>query len=138
MKKLYIFIIYILLLVGCDKNNEINIEIIENNSYVYAIDYNDKIIKKIPIKFEIKDYNDLFYLYTIYQNRLPLGYYVDVNSNVALIKSYVEDNNVYYVVDKYINLTKNVNMFLEVLTLSNKLLGYNKTFIVYNNKTFGI
>jgi hypothetical protein len=138
MKKLMFFIIFIFLLISCDNKNEIEVEVVDGNNYVYAIDYNDKKIKKVSIDYEINDYNDIFNLYTIYQNRLPLGYYINANSNVSLIKSYVNENNVYYVVDKYISLTKDINLFLEVLSLSNNLLGYNKTFIVYNNKTFGI
>lgn len=138
MKKLLFLSILFLLFVGCDKNEDINIIIDEKEVYLYAIDYDDEKIKKISVNYEIKDYNDIFNIYTIYQNRLPIGYYVNANSNVTLLKSYVNDNNVYYVVDKYIYLTEDINLFVNILSLSNKLLGYNKTFIICNNKTFGI
>lgn len=138
MKKIYLILLYFVFLTGCKPKSEIDIEIVDKNNYVYAIDYKDKVIKKVFINYEINDYNDVFNLYTIYKNRLPLGYYSNSNSNVSLLKSYVLDNNVYYVVDKYIYLTDDIELFIEILTLSNKLLGYNKTFIVNNNKTFGI
>ena len=138
MKKLLFLSILFLLFVGCDKNEDINIIIDEKEVYLYAIDYDDEKIKKISVNYEIKDYNDIFNIYTIYQNRLPIGYYVNANSNVTLLKSYVNDNNVYYVVDKYIYLTEDINLFVNILSLSNKLLGYDKTFIICNNKTFGI
>jgi hypothetical protein len=138
MKKLLVLILYLILLVGCRNMNDINIVIDDNNTYIYAIDYEDKKIKKVPIDYKINDYNDVFRIYTIYQNRLPMGYYIDANSNVQLLKSYVEDNNVYYVVDKYIYLTDNIDLFIQILSLSNNLLGYNKTFIICGNKTFGI
>jgi hypothetical protein len=138
MKKIYLILLYFVFLTSCKPKSEIDIEIVDKNNYVYAIDYNDKVIKKVFINYEINDYNDVFNLYTIYKNRLPLGYYSNSNSNVSLLKSYVLDNNVYYVVDKYIYLTDDIKLFIEILTLSNKILGYNKTFIVYNNKTFGI
>ena len=138
MKKLYILFVLFIFFISCKNNNEIEIEINENIYYIYAIEYNDRTIKKVEIDYKINDYNDVFYLYTIYKNRLPQGYYINSNANVSLIKSYVLDNSVYYVVDKYIYLTKNIDLFVEILSLSNKLLGYDKTFIVYNNKTFGI
>ena len=138
MKKLYLLLLFIVILTGCEDKEEIDIEIIEDGYSIYAIDYNDKQIKKVIVDHEINDYIDIFELYTIYQNRIPMGYYVDVNSNVSLINSYIKDNNIYYVVDKYIYLTKDINMFNDLLTMSNKLFGYDKTFIVYNNKTFGI
>jgi hypothetical protein len=138
MKRLYIVIFYLFILMGCSKKDNIQIDIIEDVTYVYAINYKDDKIEKVVIDYEIKDYNDIFNIYTIYQNRLPLGYYVNANSNVTLLKSYVNDNNIYYVVDKYINLTEDIGLFIKILSLSNELLGYNKTFIICNNKTFGI
>lgn len=138
MKKVYFVILLVFFLIGCNSENEIEVDIVESNNYIYAIDYNNNQIKKVLIDYEIKDYNDIFLIYTIFKNKLPLGYYVNSNSNVTLLKSYILENNVYYIVDKYIYLTEDIGLFVEILTLSNKLLGYDKTFIVYNNKTFGI
>ena len=138
MKKIFKIMLLLLLLGSCDKKKEIDIEINNYESYVYCIDYKDKEIKKVGINYIISDYNDVFNIYTIYQNRLPIGYYVDVNSNVGLIKSYEYDNDIYYVVDNYVSLTKDINTFVLLLTYSNSLLGYSKSFIIYNNKTFGI
>ena len=122
------------MLTSCNKKEEITIEIDNSNTPIYVIDYNSNEIRKIYIDYPIKDYNDYFHLYTIYRNNIPRGYYINANSNVGLIDSYEKDNDIYYVVDKYIYLTKDIKLFNNILELSNKLLGYDKTFIICNNK----
>lgn len=138
MKKLIFIFLLFNFFVSCSNKNNIEIVINDNNTYIYAIDYSDDNIKKVIIDYKINDYKDIFELYTIYKNRLPSGYYVNSNSNITLINSYVKDNDIYYIVDKYIYLTLDIGKFVKLLTLSNKLLGYDETFIICGNKTFGI
>lgn len=130
MKK-YTFL-FLFLLTSCNKDITTQF-IIEDMSSCYAISIENNSIELIDVDYEINDYIDVFILYTINQNHLPLGYYVESSSNVELIDSYLEGNDVYYVVDAYIYLTEDIESFENILSLTNKLIGYDKTFIIYDN-----
>ncbi len=130
MKK-YTFL-FLFLLTSCNKDITTQF-IIEDMSSCYAISIENNSIELIDVDYEINDYIDVFILYTINQNHLPLGYYVESSSNVELIDSYLDGNDVYYVVDVYIYLTEDIESFENILSLTNKLIGYDETFIIYDN-----
>lgn len=91
-------------------------------------------IEEIYIEYELNDYVDVFNLYTIHQNYLPLNYVSKGSGNVGLLDSKVENNIVYYEVDAYINTVENLDIFYELLTKTNMNLGYSSVEIIYNNE----
>ena len=126
-----IVLLLIFFLVGC--NNSLNQEFIidENDYQCYALKIDDNNMELVKIDYILEDYVDVFNLYTIHQNYLPLGYYVNSSCNIGLIESYLLDNDVYYFVDVYIQLIEDFDTFLCLLNETNKLIGYNKTFIMF-------
>lgn len=132
MKKL-VFLIFIILMLSACQNKNIEIEYeYDNASLVYAYNIENKSIEKVYIDYEINDYIDVFNIYTIYQNYLPNHYGSMASANVKLLNSYVEDEIVYYDVDSYIYLSKDIEIFLNLLRAMNKQLGYKDTILIHN------
>jgi hypothetical protein len=129
MKKLIILFLMVLLN-SC--SNEISEEyVLDDKTYqCYAINMVDDSIDVVEVYYKINDYIDVFNLYTNYQNYLPIGYYVNSSSNLELIDCYLDGMDVYYVVDSYISLIDNLDLFSTILEETNKLLGYEETFII--------
>ncbi|MBO5712450.1 MAG: hypothetical protein J6R47_06375 [Acholeplasmatales bacterium] len=128
MKKIYLLLI--LVLTSC--SNEITEEfMIDDNKYkCYALDITDDNIEVVDIYYKLDDYIDVFNLYTIHQNYIPIGYYINSSSNIELIDYYLDGKDVYYVVDKYITLINDIDTFKYILEETNRLLGYEDTFII--------
>lgn len=132
MKKLVFLILIILMLSACqNKDIEIQYEY-DNASLVYAYNIENKSIEKVYIDYEINDYIDVFNIYTIYQNYLPNHCGSMASGNVKLLNSYVENEIVYYDVDSYIYLSKDIEIFLNLLRAMNKQLGYKDTILIHN------
>lgn len=133
MKRLIVLII-LLFLTGCNhSNNEYSIE--ENNlTKVYAFSTTNEKIEEVYVDYEIKSHEDVFNLYTIHQNYLPLNYTSEGSGNVKLISSKIEDNIVYYEVDVFIKKIENIDIFHKLLVQANADLGYSSVEIIYNNE----
>lgn len=133
MKRLIILIL-LLLLTSCNhSNNEYSIE--ENNlTKVYAYSTRNEKIEEVYVEYEIKSHEDVFNLYTIHQNYLPLNYTSEGSGNVKLISSKIEDNIVYYEVDVFIKAVENLDIFHKLLAQANADLGYSSVEIIYNNE----
>lgn len=129
-----IFLLFILLfLTGCS-NSKINDKyMIGKEATIYAYNINNKEIEEVNIIYNIENVEDVFKLYTIYQNTLPLGYVSMSTCNVGLIDYKIEDNTCYYYVDKYISLVDDLEIFSSILKSTNRLLGYKETKIIYND-----
>lgn len=135
MKSKFVAISFFLIcisLVSC-KGKNIEYEFNEYTS-VYAYNNNLGLIEEVNIEYEITSYIDVFNLYTKHQNNLPIGYTSCASGNIQLKSSYIKNNIVYYEVDDYITLSKDVETFLSLLKKENRNLGYINTKIIYNDK----
>lgn len=130
--KKYIFLI-ILFLTSCSNSNSDNKIELKNPTTVYAYNVKNKKIEEVNIKYEIEDVKDVFDLYTKYQNILPLGYVAMSSCNVELLEYKISDNTCYYYVDNYISLVDDIEIFSNLLSSTNCLLGYAETKIIYND-----
>ena len=131
MKKISILLI-LLILTSCSKSiDKIEYELEEETS-VYAYNLESKQLEEIQIVYDIKTVEDVFYLYTLYQNNLPIGYVSMASANVGLLDIKIEENTVYYVVDNYVCLVDDLEIFSCLLEKTNMALGYEKTKIIYN------
>lgn len=134
MKKLIVLII-LLFLVSCKPAQIDDVEYeITTTSSVYGYNISTNTLETIELPYEVLDSIDVFELYTIYQNRLPLEYVSYGSSNVALLDLKIEDNIVYYTVDSFIYLCDDLELFLELLYAANKKLGYIETVVLYMDK----
>lgn len=131
MKRLFCLII-VLFLFGCSNDVSVFYELKEDNYYAYAVNIKTNEIKKVNIEFEINDYEDIFLLYTRYQNYFPIGYSVFSHCNISLIDTYIKDKDIYYIVDNYILLVENIELFQELLTKTNAIYGYGKAHFINN------
>ena len=127
MKKLYFFII--LFLCGCS-NRVINYEIIDNNNLVYALSIENNDLCLVNVDYKITNEKDVFLLYTIYQNYLPVGYTSPAISNISLLDCYSDDYYTYYVVDIYLDLVTDLDRFIDCISKTNRLYGFNDNIIL--------
>ncbi|MDE5546988.1 MAG: hypothetical protein K2I88_05940 [Anaeroplasmataceae bacterium] len=131
MKRLLLCLVFILLVCSsCKKNIEVSFEEMEEIS-VYAIQSSSQKLEEVIIEYKLENEEDLFVLYTRYQNTLPIGYVSPANPNITLLSSEVKNNIVYYTVDNYI-LLSDISTFHEVLIRTGKLLGYQEIHIILN------
>lgn len=131
MKKNLLFLL-LFLLTSCSKSiDKIEYEL-EQETDVYAYNLETKQIEEVTIFYDVKSAIDVFELYTIYQNNLPLGYSSMASANVSLLEIKIEDNIVYYEVDNYVSLVEDLLIFSEILSQTNNNLGYEDTKIIYN------
>lgn len=133
MKRIIVIFLLFFLTSCTNQSSEYILEAEElTKAYGYSkINYK---IEEIYIEYELDDYIDVFNLYTIHQNYLPLNYVSKGSGNVGLLDSKVENNIVYYEVDAYINTVENLDIFYELLTKTNMNLGYSSVQIIYNNE----
>ncbi|MDE6661139.1 MAG: hypothetical protein K2J93_04910 [Anaeroplasmataceae bacterium] len=131
MKRLF-FCLCALMLVccSCKKNVEVSFEVVEEIS-VYAIKSSTNQLEEVVIEYTLDNEEDLFVLYTSFQNTLPVGYTSPANPNITLLASEVRNNVVYYTVDNYI-LLSDITAFHEALTKTGKLLDYKEIHIILN------
>ncbi|MDE6241586.1 MAG: hypothetical protein K2M08_04075 [Anaeroplasmataceae bacterium] len=131
MKRLLLCIGLILLVCcSCKKNIEVSFEEIDEIS-VYAIKESSQKLEEVIIEYKLENEEDLFVLYTRYQNTLPIGYVSPANPNITLLASEVKNKRVYYTVDNYI-LLSDIPVFHEALIQTGKLLGYQEIHIILN------
>ena len=115
---------------SCKKNIEVSFEVGEEIS-VYAIKSSTNKLEEVIIEYTLEDEEDLFVLYTSFQNCLPIGYISPANPNITLLSSEVKNKVVYYTVDNYI-LLSDIEVFHEALTQTGKLLDYKEVHIILN------
>ena len=135
LKKTMVLIFLILSLSSCGKkkNTAVEYEFVEGTK-VYAYHLQSQKIEEVYVDFTIKTYTDVFQIYTIYQNYLPLNYESMGCSNVSLLSAKVEENMVYYEVDSFIYLTEDMDIFVSLLDYMNRDLGYDGSKIICNDK----
>jgi len=134
MKRIIIILFFVILLCGC-KAKRLECSYEEGNLYkAFAYSTISMEIEEVYVEYELNDYDDVFNLYTIHQNHLPLNFVSMGNANIGLIASSVENDIVYYEVDIYINLVDNLEIFTNLLRKSNEELGYIDTIIMYDNE----
>lgn len=134
MKKIFLLLAVIsFFLTACKKQYEIHYETGDLIS-VFAIEEKTNRIEELWIEYEILDEVDLFNLYTIHQNYLPIGYSSPVNPNVSLIYSSVSNKVVNYYVDNFILFTEDLTSFQELLKKTGKAFGYEEIHIFFNDK----
>ncbi|MDE6583781.1 MAG: hypothetical protein K2K15_00100 [Anaeroplasmataceae bacterium] len=134
MKKFFLLLVFIsCFLTSCKKQYEIHYE--EGTLIsVFAIQEKSNRIEELWIEYEILDEVDLFNLYTIHQNYLPIGYSSPVGPNVSLISSSVSNKKVSYYVDNFILLTEDLTAFQQLLQKTGKAFGYEEIHIFFNDK----
>lgn len=136
MKIIFIMIL-LMSLVSCSSNTKYDNEIVlVSYYYIYSVNINTSNIERTKTLYQVDDYIDVFNIHTKYQNYIDINYTTYGNVETTLITSAVIDNNVYYQVDKYYNLIENKEGFLYLLTESNKILGYDDTYILEENELF--
>lgn len=69
---LFLFLLTVFL-TSCERSISVSYEAVEEWK-VYAIEEESKKIQEVYVDYAIEDAVDLFELYTIYQNYLPMGY----------------------------------------------------------------
>ncbi len=135
MKKLGIIFLFLFFLVSCNKREyDVKYEI-TNESKIFAYNIETQKIEEAYTYFKIEEVEDVFLLYTKYQNYLPCGYSSMGSANVSLLKTEIKEEVVYYEVDNYISLLEDKDIFLSLLIQTNQDLGYKNTIIIYNGKS---
>lgn len=136
MKKMTLFLFLLtIFLTSCERSISISYEAVEEWK-VYAIEEESKKIQEVYVDYAIEDAVDLFELYTIYQNYLPMGYLSPLSPNISLLDIKIEDMNVTYIVDNYV-LISDIDCFKELIIPTAKLYGYSNVHIIFNeNKLF--
>lgn len=133
MKRILCVLCFLLFLcTSCKKNVDVVFSNYEG-IMVYAIEEKTNQLKEIEIDYSISNEKELFYLYTIYQNQLPLGYSSPANPNITLNSAYRKENVVYYEVDNFI-LFSDLSVFQEVLEKTGKCLDISEVHIILNQK----
>lgn len=131
MRKLTIFLLgMVLFLTGCERSISVSYEEVQEWK-VYAVEEKSQLIKEVYVDFTIVDAVDLFELYTIYQNHLPIGFSSPLSPNISLIDVKIEENTITYIVDNYI-LVSDVDCFKELIVPTAKLYGYANVHIIFN------
>lgn len=96
-------LLFLFLLSSCSRSVEVSYE--EGKlTPVYAIENKSGNLCLVSIEYTIENEYHLFDLYTIYQNYLPEGYHSSGSPNVTLLNAYVQNQEIYYIVDRYILL----------------------------------
>lgn len=129
MKKL--FLVIILFLSGCKKGIIVDYNLEKLDTKFYVVNSNNS-IECINIEYKVIDEEDIFFLYTIYQNYLPLGYFSPAHANINLIDCYTEGKYTYYEVDFYIDIVKDLDLFKECLSKTNKIYGFGNAVFLKN------
>ena len=133
--KIFFILICIFSLTSCKKNPKTETEFYyAEMTKVYGYNIQTKQIEAFEMEYVIQDYIDVFSLYTIHQNYLPICYRSFGTANVGLIEAVVEDGVVGYHVDNYIYLTTDLDIFTSLLKKMNADLGYLDTKILLNDK----
>ena len=134
MKKLLLLFLFIILLVGCRRYDYDYDYEYKGQTKVYAYSLSNNEILLIDIDLEIKNEADVFNLYTINQNYLPVGYTSFCYTNLELISSSVTNKEIIYVVSDFIKLVDNLEVFKSLIYETNYLLFEKESIFINNNK----
>lgn len=134
MKRWIMICLCVLFLCSCRKSIEVSFEK-QKETLIYAIEQDTNEIKQVSIDYNLTNDLELFYLYTIYQNCLPIGFVSPANPNVTLLSSVVKNHIVYYTVDNFI-LLSDIPKLHEVLVKTGKTLNYREIHIILNDNEF--
>lgn len=133
MKRLIFFFALILILcTSCKKDVEVTFAE-EDALAIYAIEEQTSLLKKVEVEYKIENEKDLFYLYTSYQNYLPLGYTSPANPNISLLDCWLKNKIVYYTVDNFI-LLSDIQLFHDALLKTGECLNLREVHIILNQK----
>lgn len=125
----------VFLFLMCSCRREVSVFFEEKEEiFIYALEDSTNRLKEISVDYKIENEVDLFCLYTIYQNSIPMGFSSPASPNVSLIKSSVVNSEVNYFVDNYIFLC-DVPLFYEVLAKTGKQFGFEKIHIFFNDSS---
>ncbi len=128
-----LLLVFFILLTGCSQP-EVTISCEKPNMLkVYAYTNQTNELEEVLVDYTFTNEADLFNLYTVYQNYLPLGYHSSGSANVSLQDYYVENKVIYYVVDRYILLV-DYNAFVSVLAATARLYDYQDVHILLEGK----
>ena len=125
-----ILLIFVLFLSSCSK-----VEMVLENAKLYpcyAVNVEGN-YELIYVDYVILDEVDIFELFTIKQNNLPINFYSYGNGNITLERSVIINDCVYYYVDRFVFLS-DVEMFKKQLELNVKLYNYSDVFLILNNE----
>ena len=133
-KKILFFPFYaLILLTSCSNNNSTEKYNLIQYIDVHAFNIESDELEVVSIDYDINNPEDVFILYSIDQNYLPVGYTSECYANVCMLDYKIIHNDVYYIVDDYILNVSNLNKFNQLLSLGVKKLGYKNAYILYNN-----
>ena len=139
MKKIKILllnILFFLILSSC-YNSSINYDTTRlKGSKAYAYNIEDEIIELVNVELIINDPKDVFDLYTLNFNYLPIGYSSMAINGLELYSYKIINDDVYYNVNEYIRLVYDFDIFYELIIKTNKLIGFNNTYIVFKNNIY--
>lgn len=125
-------LVFLLLLSGCSRSVEVSYEEGSLTS-VYALENKSNKVSLVSIEYTLENEYQLFDLYTIYQNYLPEGYHSPGSPNITLLEAYVAQQEIYYVVDRYILLI-NLQELKELMSQTAKLLNYQDVHFILEQK----
>lgn len=130
MKSLVLMLV--LFLSSC--SNAVNVSYEKSLEYkAYAFNEETSEIAEVYVEYVLEDAESIFYLYTIYQNYLPVGYYSAGNSNISLLETKVIGKEIYYYVDNYV-LLSDITKFHTLLTKTAQIYDYKNVYLFLNNK----
>lgn len=132
MKKVVYILLLLFLLCSC-KNKNIEYEH-KKSQEVYAYNIVNNEIELVEIDYIINDYIDVFNLYTINQNNLPIGYCSLCYTNLELLSSSIDKNEIKYYVNIYIKLVDDLEIFKSLIIKTNLLLFEKNSIFISNGK----
>lgn len=125
-------LVFLLLLSGCSRSVEVSYE--EGSLIsVYALENKSNKSSLVSIEYTLENEYQLFDLYTIHQNYLPEGYHSPGSPNITLLEVYVDQQEIYYVVDRYILLV-NLQELKELMSQTARLLDYQDVHFILEQK----
>ncbi len=130
MKALVLMLV--LFLSSC--SNTINVSYEKSLEYkAYAFSEKTNNLAEVYVEYALNDAESIFYLYTIYQNYLPIGYYSAGNSNISLLETKIVGKDIYYYVDNYI-LLSDITKFHTLLIKTAQIYDYKNVYLFLNDK----
>lgn len=132
MKRFLLIGIFLFCLTSCKRQVDVTFQNAEVTQ-IYAIEDVTNELKVIELEYPIENERELFCIYTIYQNHLPLGYSSPASPNLELVTSSLLDGCVQYDVNNFIFLS-DLKQFHKALLLTGKQFGYKEIHIFFNEK----
>ncbi len=132
MKRLFFIGFFLFSLCSCKSSVDVSFKEAEVNK-IYAIYDLTEELKEIELDYPIENEAELFHIYTIYQNHLPIGYSSPANPNVELVSSILKDGCISYYVNNFI-LLSDLETLHQALMLTGKQFGFKEIHIFLNEK----